>query len=308
MDDERFLSLEEAAAAGRFSSLEEAGFGGMFLDAEDNSVVYVYLVNPSQAAAEAAVLLIYGHERMKTIREVRPLKAQHTIEQLSEYYKAVGDIVWSFPDVNMTDLDEGQNLIEVGVDCESSIDRVRLALQNQLPSLGVPIEAVVVGVRERPRYRPGGLECISTETIDPITGLSTPGFGGLYFQDDIVSVYLLEPSQEVAEQLVIEELGRKVFQSLRGVRAVKGTYTWAQLLEWYESIENDIYKDSAAGMVTVDPGKNRLTIWVRQEYVDDAEREIVKAVLSRHGVPCEAVVLLLEDGTTRRPASPLCPP
>ena len=121
-------------------------------------------------------------------------------------------------------------------------------------------------------------------------------------------VYLLEPSQEVAEELVIEELGRKTFESLQGVRAVQGTYTWAQLLEWYESIEDDIYKDSAAGMVTVDPGKNRLTIWVRQEYVDDAEREIIKAVLSRHGVPCEAVVLLLEDGTTRPPTSALCPP
>ena len=308
MDDVGILSLEEAAAAGRFSSLEEAGFGGMFLDAEDNSVVYVYLVNPSQAAAEAAVLLTYGHERMKKIREVRPLKARYTIEQLVEYYKAVGDIVWSFPDVNLTDLDEGQNLIEVGVDCESSIDRVGLALQNQLPSLGVPIEAVVVGVRERPRYRPGGFECILTETIDPITGLSTPGFGGLYFQDDIVSVYLLEPSQEVAEQLVIEELGRKEFRGLQGVRAVQGTYTWAQLMEWYESVRVDIYKDSAAGMVTVDPGKNRLTIWAPQEYVDDAERKIIKAVLSRHGVPCEAVVLLLEDGTTRRPASALCPP
>ena len=295
---------------GRFSSLEEAGFGGMFLDAEDNSVAYVYLVNPSQAAAEAAVLLIHGHERMKKIREVRPLKAQYTIKQLNEYYKALMGVAFSFPEVNMSDLDEVLNRIELGVNCQSNLGRVRLALQEQLPSLGIPIEAVVFTVWRRPRplNRPPGFECMPAETIDPITGLSTPGFGGLYFQDDIVSVYLLEPSQEVAEQLVIEELGRKTFESLRGVRAVKGTYTWAQLLEWYESIENDTYKDSAAGMVTVDPGKNRLTIWVRQEYVDDAEREIVKAVLSRHGVPCEAVVLLLEDGTTRPPTSALCPP
>ena len=305
MEDVGILSLEEAASAGRFSSLEEAGFGGMFLDAEDNSVAYVYLVNPSQAAAEAAVLLIYGHERMKKIREVRPLKAQYTIEQLNEYYQAVGDIVWSFPDVNMTDLDEGQNLIEVGVDCESSIDRVRLALQNQLPSLGVPIEAVFVGVRERPLYRPGGFECIS-ETVDPITGLSTPGFGGLYFQDDIVSVYLLKPSQEVAEELVIEELGRKTFEGLQGVRAVQGTYTWAQLLEWYEAISGDLYQHIHMH-ASVDHRRNRLTIEVIPEHGANVERRI-KAVLSRHTVPCEAVLLLRHDGTTRPPASPLCPP
>ena len=186
---------------------------------------------------------------MKKIREVRPLKAQYTIEQLNEYYKAVGDIVWSFPDVNMTDLDEGQNLIELGVSCQSNLDRVRPAVQEQLPSLGVPIEAVVFTVRlcPRPMTEPAQFECIQAETIDPITGISTPGFGGLYSEDDIVSVYLLEPSQEVAEELVIEQWGRERFESLGGVRALKGTYTWAQLLEWYESIEHDLYKDIRSG-------------------------------------------------------------
>ena len=138
-------------AKGRFSSLDEAGFGGMFLDAKENSILYVYLVNPSQAAADEAALIIYGHEGIKRIKEVRPLKAQYTIEQLNEYYKALGDIVFSFPDVNMTDLDEGQNRIEVGVDCD--VDRVRPALRKLLPSLGIPIEAVVFSVRPRPHYR-----------------------------------------------------------------------------------------------------------------------------------------------------------
>ena len=138
-------------AAGWFSSLDEAGLGGMFLDAEDNSVVYVYLVNPSQAAADEAALIYYGHEGIKKIREVRPLKAQYTIKQLNEYYKALGEVVFSFPDVNMTDLDEGQNRIEVGVDCD--VDRVRPALQKLLPSLGIPIEAIVFSVQPRPHYR-----------------------------------------------------------------------------------------------------------------------------------------------------------
>ena len=129
-----------------------------------------------------------------------------------------------------------------------------------------------------------------------------------YVASGIANVYLLEPSQEVAEELVIEQLGRKEFRGLRGVRAVKGTYTWAQLMEWYETVRDDIYKTIGAGGVTVDLGRNRLTIWVRQEYVDDAQRETIKAVLSRHGVPCTAVVLLIADGTTHPPASALCPP
>ena len=145
--------------------------------------------------------------------------------------------------------------------------------------------------------------CIPAETIDLATGLSTPGFGGLYVASGIANVYLLEPSQEVAEELVLEELGRKSFESLRGVRAVQGLYTWAQLMVWYEAI----YQNIPQGFVNVDSSKNRLTIEVRPEHVDDTERA-VRAVLSRHGVPCEAVVLLIADGTTRPPASALCPP
>ena len=188
----------------------------------------------------------------------------------------------------------------VGVDCESSLDRVRLVLQKRLPP---PVmETVVVEVRERPRYRPGGFECISTETIDPITGLSTPGFGGLYFEDNVVSVYLLEPSQEVAEELVIEQLGRKTFEGLQGVRAVQGTYTWAQLLEWYEAISGDIYQTQVSGVVDVDSRWNRLIVESDPED-DDATARQIKPILSRHGVPYEAVLL----GAWGQPPRPLTP-
>ncbi len=281
----------------------------MFLDPNDSSILYVYLVNPSQAAAEAAAAKHFGLGRIQHIREIRPLKAQYTMKQLKEYQRALHDAQpFSIPEVNTTGLDLNHSRLVVGVDCESSLDRVRLFLQQRLPPPAMEIVVVEVLPRGYPANRPTKFPCIPAETIDPATGLSTPGFGGLYVASGIANVYLLEPSQEVAEQLVIEELGRKEFRGLQGVRAVQGTYTWAQLMEWYESVRVDIYKDSAAGMVTVDPGKNRLTIWAPQEYVDDAERKIIKAVLSRHGVPCEAVVLLLEDGTTRRPASALCPP
>ena len=283
-------------------SLEEAGFAGLFLDPNDNSVLYVYLVNPSQAAAEAAAAKHFGLARMQHIREVRPLKARYTMKQLREYEKAVRDAVvaFSYPEVHMTSRQLWHWRFVVGVDCESSLDRVRLVLQKRLPP---PVmETVVVEVRERPRYRPGGFECISTETIDPITGLSTPGFGGLYFEDNVVSVYLLEPSQEVAEELVIDQLGRKAFRSLRGVRAVKGTYTWAQLMEWYEAISGDIYQTQVSGVVDVDSRWNRLIVESDPED-DDATARQIKPILSRNGVPYEAVLL----GAWGQPPRPLTP-
>ena len=164
--------------------LEEAGFGGLFVDPDDNSILYIYLVNPSQAAAEAAAVKYYGRDRMQDIKETRPLRAQYTMEQLKEWYdKDLGEArPFSLPEVTMTDLDEGKNRIEVGINCESSRDGVRRELQKRLTLQGVPLEAVVYTVRGRayPLIGPPVFECVPSETFDPAKELSTPGFGGLY--------------------------------------------------------------------------------------------------------------------------------
>ena len=66
--------------------LEEAGFGGMFVDPDDKSILYIYLVNSSQAAAEEAARRYVSRDRMEKIREVRPLQAQYTLRQLKKWY------------------------------------------------------------------------------------------------------------------------------------------------------------------------------------------------------------------------------
>ena len=186
----------------------------------------------------------------------------------------------------LTDLDEGKNRIEVGVACESDRDMVREELQKRLTSLGVPLDAVIFTVRPRayPLIMPPVFECVPSEVIDPATGLSTPGFGGLYVDSGIAYVYLLEPSQEKAEELVLTQFGSESFEGIQEVRALKGLYTWTQLTEWYESIKDDIRGIPATGVVSVDRHKNRLTIEVRTEHEGNTESQI-KDVLSRNGVP-----------------------
>ena len=87
------------------------------MDPNDNSILYIYLVNPSQAAAEAAAVRYFGHDKLRSIREIRPLQAQFTLKQLREWYDK--DLIearpLSLPEVTLTDLDEGKNRIEVGV-------------------------------------------------------------------------------------------------------------------------------------------------------------------------------------------------
>ena len=275
--------------------LEEAGFGGMFVDPDDKSILYIYLVNPSQAAAEEAAVKYFGRGRMQNIKEVRPLQAQYTLRQLSKWYRKElkEALPLSLREVTLTDLDEGKNRIEVGVACESDLDKVRQELQKRLTLLGVPLDAVIYTVRARayPTLVLSPYECIPPEVLDPATGLSTPGFGGYYFDSGIAYVYLLEPSQEVAEELVLAQIGTESFERLLEVRALKGKYTWTQLTEWHESIKGDVREIPATDSVSVSKRKNRLTIGVRTEQEGNTESKI-KDVLSRHGVPYEAVILL----------------
>ena len=185
----------------------------------------------------------FGGLKEEEIREV-PLQAQYAISQLRKWYEQMGQDtdIYSLPELTLTDLDEGKNRIEVGVACESDRDRVREELQKQLTPLGIPLEAIIVTVRGRayPLITPPVFECIPPETVDPVTGLSTPGFGGLYFDSGIAYVYLLEPSQGVAEELVLNQIGRESFERLHEVRPLKGQYTWTQLTEWYELISGDV--------------------------------------------------------------------
>ena len=261
--------------------LEEAGFGGKFVDPDDDSILYIYLVNPSQAAAEAAAVKYFGRGRMQNIKEVRPLQAQYTLKQLSKWYrKELREArPSSLPEVTLTTLGQGKNRIEVGVACESDLDKVRQELQKRLTLLGVPLDAVIYTVRARayPTLVLSPYECIPPEVIDPATGLSTPGFGGYYFDSGIAYVYLLEPSQEVAEELVLAQIGTESFERLLEVRALKGKYTWTQLTEWRESIKGDVREIPATDVVSVSKRKNRLTIEVRTEQEGNTESKIKEA-------------------------------
>ena len=103
------------------------------------------------------------------------------------------------------------NRIEVGIDCEANRDSVNQRLPSLLSGSGIPTRAIKVTVYPReffPEY-PDDFECASPEIFDPVTRISSPGFGGLFidFDTDTTSVYMLEPSQKKAEELALAVVG-----------------------------------------------------------------------------------------------------
>ena len=280
--------------------VEGPGYGGHFLDPEEN-VVYVYLVNPSPEAVREVTIthlapLVY--KGTKKIREVRPLQAKYTLRQLHRWYDQLRDAgIWGITGMTTSDVDEGINRLEYGIDCERNRDRVRQQIDDLLTRENVPLEAVVVEVKGRPiTSGPFPFECAPPEVVDPGTGVSSPGFGGLFWDSNYpyrtLSVYMLEPSQQKAEDLALQVVGRESLDRVSTVRALKAQYTWEQLLEWYELVRVAGLDVPGADLIAAFmEDRNRLVVEIDQERNPDVETE-VEDVLKKLGIPLDAVVML----------------
>ena len=104
-------------------TLQQAGYGGTFRDPDDRSILYVRLVNPSQEAAEEAAHRHVSPYLLKKIREIRPLKAPYSIEQLKKWHESIGDEVRSIPAVRHASypIERNRLLVEVSRKDDSEV-------------------------------------------------------------------------------------------------------------------------------------------------------------------------------------------
>jgi hypothetical protein len=145
--DERFAEVAQRAP----------GFGGVFLD-ED--VLKVYLVDPGQrAAAERAIAEVFGPGR-PAARGVQVLQAQYPYLQLRAWHEQMQSL-FDLPGVILTDIDEGANRLEVGVQEPGSIGTV----EQELARLRIPRAAVNIVVTEPVRYA-----AALTDNVRPLQG------------------------------------------------------------------------------------------------------------------------------------------
>ena len=124
-------------------------FGGMFLS-EDNEILYTYVTGDSEYTLNTETVKQTIVDVLKSDptqgRELRLIPARYSMLQLYGWYSQVQGVVWSNPNVTLTDLQEGENRIEVGVDSSDAVVEV----ETSLLSLGIPSDAFVVQIRELP--------------------------------------------------------------------------------------------------------------------------------------------------------------
>jgi hypothetical protein len=134
------------------------GFAGVVYDRPSNAWrgtrpttggPVLLLTNPSQAAAAKSALAPALPHFDVAGAEVRP--ARWTFAQLYDWYRYLGQqSIWSGSNVTMSDIDEVNNRIEVGVRDEQA----RTTLKAQLSSMGLPCDLVHVLIVPAAETRP----------------------------------------------------------------------------------------------------------------------------------------------------------
>ena len=227
------------------------------------------------------------------------VKSQYTLEILHEWYWRIKDdeTIWgllSEIETKMT-LDEHNKRIMIGLMCVKHLDEAKQIILDHMPDLRIPVDAFVFDVQKifYLHLAPRTFHCIPPEVVDPGTGVSTPGFGGLYRNVlGVAYVYLLKPSQELGESLARDEFGSEAFERLREVRVLQGQFTWEQLREWYDVIRSDVeMPDPRPFFVDLNLRNNRITIKIADEDYDYATA-MIEDELSRLGIPRNAVIFV----------------
>ena len=273
----------------------DGGYAGLSLGANDNSIVNIHMVYPSQEAAEKLAKKHMDRLGWRAIREVRTVKVKYSKVQLDHWREALWNDATTRKRAKLSAIgtDVIKNRIYLGVLCGAELEQAERSIREGASFLGIPQDAFEFEVRTMGTAAmlpepPYDYDCLPAEIPDPITGLSRPGFGGFYYERGRINVYLLDPSQEIAEKMVLAFYGRDALENLE-VRAVRGQYTWEQLQRWYRRSRLSNQFPAWIGACEVDNKLNRIALDVSRG-LDEEQEKGIEAALSVLGIPSEAVV------------------
>lgn len=114
-----------------------SGFGGMYVDAATDTL-YVYSMDAAnEAVTEQAIAEALGEDAPST-STIELLQAEYSFAELNELHKSMMPSVLGIQGVVLTDINEANNSLMVGVENQKARDKV----EKQLAELGIPREIV----------------------------------------------------------------------------------------------------------------------------------------------------------------------
>jgi hypothetical protein len=147
------------------------GFGGMFIDAEKDTI-YVFLLDGDLDAVVKELKRVFGEDTLPQSK-AKALKAKYSFSQLKEWHDQIVRQVFGIRGMTLTDIDDGENRLTVGVENEETKAKV----EKQLKKLDIPDAAINIEVT--------GPVILDQCNVDALTDHCRPLVGGLQIVPDI---------------------------------------------------------------------------------------------------------------------------
>jgi len=110
------------------------------------------------------------------------------------------------------------------------------------------------------------------------------GWGGLFFEDKALTVYLVDPRQQVEAAQALLEFGI----GISGARVKQGRWDFGQLFDWHFYIKSQLGDEEIVVTSSdIDEVRNRLVYGV----VDEETQRTTITFLGSLDLPCELVML-----------------
>jgi hypothetical protein len=143
------------------------GFGGLFVG-PDGTLHIDLLDQRLGRAAQETIEAIFGPERLP-LSGIQVLQGQYSFVQLKAWHERLMPQVLAIPGVILTDIDETENRLRVGVEAQA----LQGVVEAQLASLGIPREAVIVEETEAIEFASHTLQSF----VRPLVGGLQINFG-----------------------------------------------------------------------------------------------------------------------------------
>jgi hypothetical protein len=114
-----------------------------------------------------------------------------------------------------------------------------------------------------------------------------PGFGGLFIDHGVPTVYLTNPTDRTAMERALGDFASSRGSSAAQIQVLQGRYSLQELDRWTRQITTDAFSIAGVVYTDLDEAANRVTVGVDRASASSS----VRSLAARLGIPAEAVVV-----------------
>jgi len=115
---------------------------------------------------------------------------------------------------------------------------------------------------------------------------AVPGFGGLFLDHGVPTVYLTDASQRGKVERALGAFARGRGFAPSEIKVLAGRYAYGDLDRWFQQVSQEAFAQGGIVFVDLDEASNRVLVGVER----GASHANVRSLAARLGVPAEAIV------------------